>query len=396
MKKALNYIPLSLRGALIGAMSVFILLNFGIERSDLVAATLGSSLLLLILIFLICSYFLKHRLAKSMEAKAFFDNNEVFSNTAINSGIHLKSLSLPFSFSIYIRRIFNTPEVTSPEHLVRGSNPSKRLIDSVSFPHRGLWELKELNCLIQDPLRLTRQVINVPVHQNIELSARPLSIAPIPVIAASSRSGDLIQDQSERTGDLFDLKAYDPSDGVKRILWKTYAKSGELIVRHPEPAMLPDGEVAIYLIANKDEDHVAGAFRSYLNELDKNQITVLFGTDGNTEGIKSKLSEIENTINEVVWTPELGLGKDFSKYLGALQTSSHSARKIIVFSPEERDDWFETLTTTASATQKELSIVGVSKNLSEMKIETPNLSVALSKRSMELGLEYITCKEVVL
>ncbi|RMD85406.1 MAG: DUF58 domain-containing protein [Candidatus Dadabacteria bacterium] len=67
-----------------------------------------------------------------------------------------------------------------------------------------------------------------------------------------------------RTGDPFDLKPYHPSDGMRKILWKIYAKTGELISRHPEKSMTPEGKVALYAIADRSGDPLCSIAYQYL------------------------------------------------------------------------------------------------------------------------------------
>jgi len=99
----------------------------------------------------------------------------------------------------------------------------------------------------------------------------------VPVLTSSYRAGDLISDANERRGDPFDLKPYHPSDGIKKILWKVYAKTGELISRHPEQSMTPEGQVFIFSVNNVEDDHVCGAALDYTKKLEDLSLDVFSG-----------------------------------------------------------------------------------------------------------------------
>ena len=128
---------------------------------------------------------------------------------------------------------------------------------------------------------------------------------------------------------------------MNRILWKTYAKTGELIVRRPEPAIVPEGEIAIYLIAAKEDDHVAGALQTYLKEVQEKQIKVLFGTDG-LRNFETNLSEIKHAINHSVWSQDSGTGKGLANFINYLSEANKHPNEIIIFCSEQSQSFRKT------------------------------------------------------
>jgi hypothetical protein len=249
--------------------------------------------------------------------------------------------------------------------------------------------MKSVRCQIGDALGLSRMTWDYPIEASIEVSAANIPIKALPVVAASSRAGDELSVSQERSGDLYDLKPYDPNDGVKRILWKTYAKSGQLVVRRPEPAMIPEGEVAIYLIASREEDYVAGALQSYLKMLHDNQIVVLFGTDGlnsisqehaGSPGETSYCSTPENiqrAINRSAWSPNAGQATDFQDFLESVEGPGRRIHQVVVFAP---------LTTEDSMEQKR---VGFSQQYSDRNVWLKNLQASTNKSHITLSLALV-------
>lgn len=169
-------------------------------------------------------------------------------------------------------------------HLLSGTSTEERiLIQNINFPHRGNWKVRMAKCSLSDRLGLTNYNWDI----NEEDFATSIKVAPpidhdstLPTISSSNRSGDSMPDAREKNGDPYDLKPYDPSDGVKKILWKVYAKSGELITRHPEASMTPEGQTVIFCVANYKDDAVCSAALAYVKALEKINIEIFFSCEG--------------------------------------------------------------------------------------------------------------------
>ncbi len=356
--------PLSDLGLLASIFSLLALRFFYVGSQDLVVGMLCGSTLFLVAVCALGTVYQRIRLGKTLHIEPQFDHQNPLSKTPIAAGMVVSGVRvLPF-FTLELERHFDVSHfeksaqkdtaarIISPKHLLRGRDPhdaKRRLVDSVRFPHRGLWAMSGVYCRIGDALGLTRLAWEYPLEAGIEVSAADIPIKALPIVAASSRAGDELSLSQERSGDLYDLKPYDPNDGVKRILWKTYAKSGQLVVRRPEPAMIPEGEVAIYLIAGREEDYVAGALQSYLKMLHENQIVVLFGTDGlnsiphehaGSPGETSYCStpeSIQRAINRSACSAQAGDGSDFEEFLESVEGPGRRIHQVVVFAPLETE-----------------------------------------------------------
>jgi hypothetical protein len=404
--------PLTIRGILALTLSILALWTIAFTQSDLVANIIGFSVLCLLAISTLAALIQRVYLARRISAETYFDTKHPFSRTEIESGIIIRECSiLPF-YSLEVRKVFKEDGVKSKRHLVRGiaseGKPLRYLLDSVWMPHRGLWNLEALEFTLGDTLGFNRLSWLLPMDKCIEVSAKNIPIHPLPIVSASVSAGDTLNQLQERSGDLFDIKQYDPSDGVKRILWKTYAKSGLLVVRRPEPAVIPEGKVAIYLIAERNDDHVAGAFQSYLQELYNNQIIVIFGTDGlhnsnNREHTTvdaqnyfiADPSKIQNAINLTAFSKIAGTGKDFPKYIEALQAKGHHVQRIIIFAPQRNSSWFEFVKMHAASYSLALTIALVPDKLNLFGLEVAqsnNETQMLTEVIMNSGAELLICE----
>ena len=375
--------PLTARGVLATGLAIFALRTFALTESDLVANILSVGVLSLVILVAICGLIIRIILGSRLKAYVSLDEHRAFSQLNIPSAIVLQEGSIAPFFSLQVRREFLHSGAEGKKHLITGRSAKgekRYLHDMIRFPHRGLWTIAHLRCDLCDVLGFIRYSWSVPINTTCEVSAPKLPIRPLPIIAASSRAGDEVNHSNTRAGDFFDIKPYDPSDGIKRILWKTYARSGQLVVRRPEPAIIPEGEVAVYFVGNRKEDHVAGAVLSYVQQLHENQIVVLFGTDscqasqvmlrngapdpgGRDDSLVFKSPEdICHAINSNVWAKEAGSGGGFSAYLSALGLAQRHLQEVIVFGPK-RLGWFETVQCAAQSHSVRLTVALVPKEV---------------------------------
>ncbi len=395
LQRIIDWQPLTFRGALVVLAAALGMKAYAIEADDLIVHVLAGTFLGLVAIVVLSAFALRFVLGRKLSAVAEFDRKEPLSRQDVAASLILHGSSLPPFFTVQVTRVFRHPGPISSDHIFRGreNGNARRLFDTVRFPHRGLWELEAIRFELRDSLGFCSLAWIRSNTASVEISAPTIPIRPLPVVAGSSRAGDELQFQRERLGDPFDMKPYDPTDGINRVLWKIYARTGELVVRRAEPAVIPEGEVAIYLVAQRPDDHVAGALQCYLDQLHRNNITVLFGTDGAVEqyslsssdsalmpapeksgaGLQhlhffSDRAEIQQAINRSVWSSDIGSGKGFEDYLEALKGSQRSIHRVVVFVPRRRSDgWLERMGVVASKYFVHLTVVLVGDEIDPAK-----------------------------
>lgn len=326
--------PLSLRGTLALLLCYWVIAKHALPEHDLVAYVLGGAGLLLLSYLLPVLLSQRFWLSRKIKASVHIDSKNLFSRTNISSGISISGVSLSTLFTLKVERVFAQKNARTSAHLIKGKfakNSLRQLVDNTYFPHRALWDLSHLELTVADAFGLTRLRWNQTISAQFEISAKPIPIEALPLTISSAQSGDHLNQNVERAGDLYDIKAYDPSDGTKHILWKTYAKSGQLVVRRPEPAVIPEGEVALYLVAGKDDDDLAAALLDYAGQLNRRNILTFFSTDGLNGEIFDRLDKINTAINESVWHEEAGSALGLSAYLEKLIERKNNIREVLVF-----------------------------------------------------------------
>lgn len=278
---------LSARGALVVGISSAALFFYAIPGFDLVAgigasAALGFSLLFFALNLVFGVLLLKKStLSVSASPPVTAPHNELslaftMQNVFIPPFFYLRTV-LEFKYNALLDDYSNATSLTY-SHL----SPTLPISSCwrVAFPHRGKWLVENVRFSLEDRLGLTRFSWKRPVVVEIPVYATPVPNSNLPIFVSETSWGEDTAPDSTPSGDWFDVKAYDPSDGTSKILWKTYARSGQLYVRRQETATSPTGTVALFVIANRTDDYLAGVAESYVNNLLIQEISVLVSTDG--------------------------------------------------------------------------------------------------------------------
>ena len=223
------------------------------------------------------------------------DETSLFFNTKNVKIFPFFELNIKFEFK------FEQPSI---ESIILNSSFNNNLgTGSIIFPHRGIWEIDKLYFEFGDILGLCSLKWNVDSEQiSFRILPQKSTTANYPVISSSSIPGDTYVDLYNKQGDPYDLKQYSPSDGIKRILWKAYAKSGQLITRTPESSITPEGYTLIFVIAGINEDRVADEVYEYTKNLYSSSLTIYLSACGATRKIATNPEDAIELLIDGVWS----------------------------------------------------------------------------------------------
>lgn len=366
--------PLSLFGVISLSLSLAILKYLGIAQNDIVAYIVAGIVIFLILITIGGTFCLRIITSKRL-TKIYLTPilQECLSNFPIDIKVILSQLALWPFWNIECKLQFCSSKVKTLCHIISGPiqiTNEYSLNSTLTFPHRGYWTLRSLQLNITDRLGLTRLTWFFPLENYIEVSAKDMVLGAVSLQALDPHSGDLHNLQHSRQGDLYDIKQYDPSDGLKKILWKVFAKSGQLVVRRPEPATIPQGTIALYLVAKPEEDFVAGAIQTYINFLCGREIKIIFGTDGLRNIITE--SAIKTTINQMAMHDEAGTGQGLPSFLDTLKQQSQSL-EVIIFTGATNTSWINNISPRLNNTAFKYTAVLIKKPNQPSRIVDRNI-----------------------
>jgi hypothetical protein len=166
---------------------------------------------------------------------------------------------------------------------------------------------------------------------------------------------DLPHPSGPLTGDRVDIRRYVPGDPLRLVLWKLYARTGELMVRTPERAIAPSIRIVAYLIAAEGDEPPAAAARVAID-------SGLLG-DGWTfsaDGANHPAEDPESALALVIGSrsargTDQGNGAGLMPFLDAA-TESEPAR-IVLFAPARTGPWLERAALAAKKYGTSMSVV---------------------------------------
>lgn len=204
--------------------------------------------------------------------------------------------------------IIESPHTDLPNVALRVTGVDSRerqLAIDMRLPHRGSWDLSAVRCELRDVAGLCRYCWTQPLSIAVVVAPPVVTETRLPLISSTQRQGDMVPDTLNRQGDPFDIKAYHPSDGMKKIVWKAFAKRGELLSRHPEASMTPEGYIVMLVVARTEDDDVCAnalAYAQAVTELSLDIVVSCEGCKGRTPA--TSVREAKTLVIDSVWDAE--------------------------------------------------------------------------------------------
>ena len=194
------------------------------------------------------------------------------------------SVIRPLLGSIQARLIFSHKKIS--EKIVLDSNIPKpknwwRLgihgSGETLLHDRGIYDLEKVMFSVIDMLGLVALPVHVPYTQQLFTLPRPLPEQQAPAQPnATEEQVHRIDIPKRMEGELVNYKEFETGDNIQRIVWKIYAKSGELVVRIPETKDPYASHLYFYVSYFHGYKPDGGAFDIELLNVYKDQVRNLF------------------------------------------------------------------------------------------------------------------------
>jgi hypothetical protein len=169
-----------------------------------------------------------------------------------------------------------------------------------------------------------REILLLPEARRLRHAAFVPSLASAD--GTSSPAGDAV-------GDRMEIRPYVAGDSVRNIVWTTFAKTGQLVVRTPERSVDRSREVRAYLVAGTGDEPAAAAARVALEEGALGDRWT-FGADG-TDGAQT---DIEEAIRAIARSGSVAAA-DGGCGLAAFGRAGGAYAHCIVFAPGIFGPW---------------------------------------------------------
>lgn len=172
--------------------------------------------------------------------------------------------------------------------------------------------------------------------------ARPVRVLPamgrhtLPRVLRSLSSGDEAYDPlGGKDGERIDLRPYAPGDPPRLLLWKVYARTGQLIVRQPERAVAPDRKAMVYLVSGEHDEAAAGVTRVAVERGALGKDWVL-GVDGDETRASTAADAVALLCGSVRARGEQE-GAGLARFLQ--EARSGGAARVVLFVPSSPGPW---------------------------------------------------------
>lgn len=188
------------------------------------------------------AFFLFRMSNGSVSVQVKFGEDEKAAAGLVPLSITVRRALRPFLGSVRARIVFPKHELSEFVLLDEGVYEKGSLIRSgirgqgkAMLHDRGIYDVKEVDVFFSDMFRLFS--LPVTFHFNKQLYTLPKELAQKDIKAEPNTSEEQthrIEIPKRVEGEFLNYKNFESGDDVRRIVWKIYARSGELVVRIPE------------------------------------------------------------------------------------------------------------------------------------------------------------------
>lgn len=219
---------------------------------------------------------------------------------------------------------------------VRAVSSGCRLVEEVTADERAAREQIVRRFVVTDVFGLARWAFRRRAKQPVKVAPSPGHINALNILPQYDRGDGLAHPEGKPEGDWIETRTYAPGDPLKRVLWKTYARTGRLLVRTPERAVKPCERSMAYLVGARADEPAAGIARAVLEggALGKD---FLFAAEGAESPTQNAREAVEQVIASANARDQAGAG------LGGLldRGEAHGLQACILFVPAEPGPWLE-------------------------------------------------------
>jgi uncharacterized protein DUF58 len=330
IRRILDVVPLTALGVLALLMGWEAAREFGTRRQDLILYVAGWGLLGLgaLATLLVIGTAVALRLGWRARPRPHDGLERVEAGAIVHTGFSLPSLSwLPF---VSLRWEWLEPS----EVRVRATPRGGRLREAVVHGERGEQDRTVRRLVVEDVLGLSRLALRlVEPGARVVLPAR--GRPPTAPLLHALAGGDAVSyPLGPPDGDLVEMRRYAPGDPMKRVLWKTFARTRTLMVRVPERAVSPTRRTISYLVAGDGDEAPASIARMAL-ENDTLGPEWRFGADGSTEDA-CRLAEALPLIVRSRSARDHG-GEGLGAFLE--RAADFGAGRCVIFAPGRPGPW---------------------------------------------------------
>lgn len=337
-RRVRGFFPLTTLGILVGGASVLAYFGFARPRLDYVlqlVSVLTAGLTVLALLSVLPGAFLVRRAAKRGLAELDRSRFELEAERG-----HAEGLELPRWRWLPLLELSWQLE-DAPDLKLEIQPAGGRFIEHIEGRARMFAEGLTRRFVVEDAFGLAR--IEFALHDPRPVIVRPFvgRLSGVPMLRAHASGEEVPYPMGEAVGDRVDMRRYVAGDPLRLLLWKVYARTGELMVRTPERAVSPAVRIIAYLPATAADEPAAAAARVAIDSGVLGRAWSFFADGG--QHVTERAEEAQSLVvsSSRVRDTEGGEGRGLAQLLAGVRDAERV--RLVLFAPAKPGRWLDTI-----------------------------------------------------
>lgn len=326
LSRGLDWLPLALPGLLLAGVAGAALWHYGFRSLDLlllVAAIACLAVTVLCALAVVVAGLVLRRRLRAAPPPALPERIET--DVWLRTGFTLPDWPLPW-LTLAVR--WQEPAGVACRLLPRVGGGA--FVEEIRAARRAEVEAVERVIEVRDVFGLARVRVRDVRPARLRILPNPGRLSDAQVVITRAGGDGSPHPAGEPEGDRVEIRRYAPGDSARDVMWKTFARTGLLMVRRPERALEPAKQVSAYLMAGARDEAAAAVARVALESGALGQ-GWRFGADG----ARSVARELEQALCAVA---ESGAATGATR-LGAFLDGAAGSDPCIVFAPAHDGPW---------------------------------------------------------
>lgn len=345
ISQVLNWIPITWLGLFVVCLTLFFMRYIGKEKNDRIILIGGVTLLGISAACAICVLLTAIWLRFRPERQTTTAHN---AEVAIPYRTGFRLGICGWNPLIRVELAWDQPfDVTSRWVSGRGGLQEEILPES-----RGMAQFIPRRMIVTDVLGLSRCVIRRQSKATILIKPAFGNAAKISISQCSFLSEQLPDPDGKPEGDLIETRRYSPGDPLKLVMWKVYARTGQLLIRSAERTATITQKGFAYLVAGAGDEPTARTARCML-ETNAFGDRLLFGADGSSEYARTN----DDALNQVIRSAQARdrAGKGLGDFLA--RGTAEGLQSGVLFVPPRPGIWLKEITKALAGYQGKIQAI---------------------------------------
>lgn len=364
LRAAVGMFPLTVQGVLTLLLVAFALRQYAYGSMDLVVFALGICALAILIFSLfctvVCGVLIQRRIHHQIDEQASTQESiKLEAGFPNESGFELPTLNYFPLIKLQWRIVF-PDQLTTRIRVTENSDGNTFLREEI-VPQRRCLSAKVIRLFtVSDVLGFCRYSWRQAQTRECLCLPQVNTLRQLPLLRSMTAEDGIPDPTGSPEGDRMEIRRYAPGDSVRDIMWKAYARSGQLNVRLAEKSVFHSQRTLAYLLSSPNDEAAAATARVALQQGILGEDWV-FSADGCEEACTTLPSALRAVAGSraILHPQEYGLDR-------FMQSQAHAgATHCIVFAAAEQADWIPQLQRSLQQYAGRISLVLATDGLGE-------------------------------